>query len=108
MRRIDMAFIKADIGAVSNFEADSATAKTEFSDIKTDFADINSTLLSKWIGKGANAYKDETDDILERCGEISGTLEAIIEATAKIKQQYLDTDEALKAENLKAGEKKEE
>lgn len=102
-----MAFIKADIGAVSTFETDSSSAKEEFKSIQNDFKNVNSTLLAKWVGQGANAYKDETDDILERCGEIAGTLDAIIEATAKIKQQYLDTDEALKQENLKAGKQEE-
>ena len=50
-------FISADISKISKFEQDSADAIQEFDDIKETFNSINSTLLSKWKGEGADAYK---------------------------------------------------
>ena len=57
-------FISADIDKLLKFEADSADAIAEFDRIKTTFGTINSTLLVKWQGDGAGAYKTETDHIL--------------------------------------------
>ena len=50
-------FVSADTGAISKFMTDSETAIKEFDDIKAKFNDINATLLQKWKGEGANAYK---------------------------------------------------
>lgn len=70
-------FVSADIGKLEKFRADSAEAKTEFNSIKETFNSINSTLLSKWKGEGAEAYKFETDHILDNIGGIADVLDAI-------------------------------
>ena len=61
----DGGFVSADIGKISKFMSESAEAIHEFDAIKEKFNSINSTLLSKWKGEGAEAYKRETDHILE-------------------------------------------
>jgi uncharacterized protein YukE len=89
-------FISADIDKIEQFEKKSQEAITEFDAIKTKFNEINATLLSKWEGKGADAYKDETDHILEKIGGIKDILDGINNGIVKdIKDNYLKLDEQL-------------
>ncbi|MDR0514424.1 MAG: hypothetical protein LBG81_04600 [Coriobacteriaceae bacterium] len=90
------AFVSADIDKIVKFENDSTTAITEFNAIKTGFEDINTTLLSKWIGEGADSYKADTGHILEKIQDIQGILDEINNGVVKdIKEAYLSLDEAL-------------
>ena len=89
-------FVSADISKISKFEKDSAEAITEFNNIKDKFHSINSTLLNKWKGEGADAYKKETDHILENIGGIKDILDGINNSAVKdIKDNYLELDNAL-------------
>ena len=88
-------FVSADIGKIAIFERKSQEAITEFDAIIAKFNEINSTLLSKWEGAGADAYKNETDHILENIGGIRDILDAINNGVVKdIKDNYnkLDAD----------------
>ena len=90
------AFISADIGAISKFMTDSADAIKEFDAIKEKFESINSVLLSKWKGAGADAYKYETDHILENIGGIKDVLDGINNGAIKsIKDEYSKLDQEL-------------
>jgi uncharacterized protein YukE len=94
-------FISADIDKILKFETDSADAIAEFDRIKTTFDTINSTLLGKWQGDGADAYKTETDHILENIGGIKDTLDGINTTVLKdVKDSYLNLDEQLGAFNV--------
>lgn len=94
-------FISADISKISKFEEDSADAITEFDDIKEKFNSINSTLLSKWKGQGADAYRTETDHILENIGGIKDILDSINNGVVKdIKDNYLKLDNELAEFNM--------
>lgn len=89
-------FISADISKISKFEKDSADAITEFNNIKDKFNSINSTLLSRWEGAGATAYKSETDHILENIGGIKDILDSINNSVVKdIRENYSQLDEEL-------------
>ncbi len=101
-KEIHMAdFISADIDKILKFETDSADAIAEFDRIKTTFDTINSTLLGKWQGDGADAYKTETDHILENIGGIKDTLDGINTTVLKdVKDSYLNLDEQLGAFNV--------
>lgn len=88
-------FVSADIDKIALFESKSQEAITEFDAIKTKFNDINTTLLSKWTGAGAAAYKLETDHILEKIGGIKDVLDGInngIVKDAKDSYTQLDND----------------
>ena len=92
----DAAFVSADIDKIAIFERKSQEAITEFDDIKTKFGEINDTLLSKWIGEGADAYKHETDNILEKIGGVKDVLDGINNGVVKdVKDSYLKLDEEL-------------
>lgn len=92
----DGAFVSADIGKISKFMAESAEAITEFDAIKEKFNSINSTLLGKWKGEGADAYKRETDHILENIGGIKDVLDGMNnEAVKSIKDEYTRIDNEL-------------
>ena len=94
-------FISADISKIAKFEQDSAEAIAEFDDIKETFSQINSTLLSKWKGEGANIYKDEMDHIFENIGGIKDVLDSINNSAVKdIKDNYLQLDNQLAEFNL--------
>lgn len=96
----DVAFVSADIEKLAQFERDSAEAIREFNAIKTEFDNINSALLGKWKGEGADAYKNETDHILEKIGGIEDILKGINEGAVKdIKDNYMKLDEELGAFN---------
>lgn len=89
-------FIEADVTKLADFERDSAEVIKEFDAIKKEFDNINSTLLSKWDGKGAAAYKKETDHILEKVGGVESVLKEINEGVVKcIKDNYDALDEEL-------------
>ena len=89
-------FVSADIDKLVQFEKDSADAVREFNDIKRKFESINSTVLRNWEGEGAEAYKYETDHILEKIGSIEDVLKTINEGVIKdIKNNYLKLDEEL-------------
>ncbi len=90
------AFVKADIEAIESFETISAEAIQEFADIQQKFRDINSDLLNTWEGDGADAYKKETDHILENIGGIKDVLDSINSSVIKdIKDNYNKLDEDL-------------
>ena len=90
------AFVSADINKILQFEKKSAEAITEFNAIKDKFNSINSILLGKWKGEGADAYKYETDHILEKIGGIKDILDSINNGAVKdVKDNYLSLDEEL-------------
>lgn len=92
----DVKFVSADIDKLVQFEKDSEEAIKEFNAIKTEFENINSTLLKSWEGEGAEAYKNETDHILENIGSIEVILSTINEGVVKdVKDNYLQLDEEL-------------
>lgn len=92
----DGGFVSADIDKIAEFERKSQEAITEFNAIKTKFDDINAKLLGKWKGEGADAYKQETDHILENIGGIKDILDGINNGVVKdIKDSYLSLDEEL-------------
>lgn len=90
------AFVSADISALAKFMSDSEDAIREFDAIKDQFDAINATLLKKWKGAGANAYKQETDHILENIGGIKDVLDSINNGAVKtIRDEYSKLDEQL-------------
>jgi len=90
------AFIEADIGKLESFVSGSQDAITEFDAIKQEFNDINSRLLSNWKGAGADAYKYETDHILENLSGIRDTLTEINEGViSDIIENYNSLDDSL-------------
>ena len=92
----DNLFVSADIGKIEQFERDSAEVIREFNAIRTEFEDINSTLLRNWQGEGADAYKDETDHVLEKIGGLEDVLKAINESVFNdIKEIYTNLDNEL-------------
>ena len=89
-------FISADICAIAKFMTDSEEAIREFTDIKDTFNEINKTLLAKWQGAGASAYRYETDHILENIGGIKDVLDGINNGAVKsIRDEYSKLDEQL-------------
>lgn len=92
----DGVFVSADIGKISKFMSESAEAISEFDAIKEKFNSINTTLLSKWKGQGAEAYKKETDHILENIGGIKDVLDGMNnDAVKSIKEEYTKLDNEL-------------
>lgn len=89
-------FVLADIEKLVQFEKDSADAIKEFNAIKEQFENINATLLRNWEGEGADAYKYETDHILEKIGGIEDVLKTINEGVLKdVKDNYMKLDDEL-------------
>ncbi|MBR1391333.1 MAG: hypothetical protein IJ567_07830 [Lachnospiraceae bacterium] len=89
-------FVSADIEKLVQFAADSENAVREFNAIKEQFRNVNATLLSKWKGEGADAYRYETDHILEEIGGIEEVLKSINEEVLKdIKEAYVTLDDQL-------------
>lgn len=89
-------FVSVDISKISKFERDSAEAIAEFGQIKKDFESINAALLGKWKGKGADAYRQETDHILEKIGGIKDVLDSINDSVVKdIRECYQQLDNDL-------------
>ena len=92
----DAAFVSADIDKIAQFEEKSQQAIAEFDEIKAKFDEINATLLGQWKGEGADAYKLETDHILEKIGSIKDILDGINNGVVKdVKDNYLSLDEEL-------------
>lgn len=90
------AFVSADIGKIAEFERKSQEVITEFDAIKTKFNGINATLLGKWKGEGADAFKKETDHILENIGGIKDILDGLNNGVVKdIKDNYIKLDTEL-------------
>ncbi len=97
-------FVSADISKIADFENKSQDVIKEFAEIKKEFNRINTDLLKTWKGAGANAYKYETDNILEKIGSVETVLNAINESAVKdIRQTYSDVDEELGEYNRNAG-----
>lgn len=97
---MDSLFISADIEKLNQFERESAEAISEFKSIKEEFENVNATLLKTWQGAGANAYKNETDHILEKIGGIEDVLKSINESVIKdIRAAYTKLDEELAEHN---------
>lgn len=97
-------FISADTSKISDFQNKSKEVIKEFGDIKKEFNRINCDLLKTWQGAGADAYKYETENILEKIGSIENVLNAINESTVKdIREQYSKVDEELGEYNKNAG-----
>ena len=88
-------FVSADIGQMERFISESANAITEFEAIKTKFGDINTALLGKWQGEGSDAYRFETDHILEKIGSIKDVLDGISASITDIKDSYNNLDAEL-------------
>ncbi len=89
-------FVSADIGKITKFMSESEAAIAEFDAIKDEFNSINSTLLSKWKGQGADAYKKETDHILDNIGGIKDVLDSMNNETVKsIVDEYTRADNEL-------------
>lgn len=89
-------FVSADIQAIAKFMKDSEEVITEFDRIKNQFNAINKDLLKKWEGEGADAYKYETDHILENIGGIKDVLDGINNSAVKsIRDEYSKLDEEL-------------
>ncbi len=89
----ESAFVIADIEKIVKFEESSEEAINEFNAIKEKFNDINTTLLNKWKGEGKDAYKKESDHILENIGGIKDVLDAINNGVVKdAKEAYLKLD----------------
>jgi uncharacterized protein YukE len=94
------AFVSADIDKLADFEKRSKEAIIEFDSIIRKFNQINTDLRGKWKGEGSNAYKYETDHILENIGGIKDVLDAINNSAVKdTKDAYLNLDEQLGAFN---------
>lgn len=92
----DGMFKSADTAKIAEFEKQSAEAIREFADIKKEFEKINGDLLVAWKGAGANAYKYETDHILEKIGSVEDVLNAINESVVRdIRSTYSEADEQL-------------
>jgi len=92
----DGAFVSADIGKIAQFQSKSEKVIAEFNAIKAKFEEINSTMLKSWEGVGADAYKKETDHILEKIGSIKDILEAInTSVVMDIKDYYTELDNEL-------------
>lgn len=95
------AFIEADIGKLEEFVSGSEDIVKRFSDLKEEFKIINSDLLSKWKGAGADAYKYETDHILENVQNVEDELKEMCEGViSDIIKAYNDLDEELNSINL--------
>lgn len=94
------AFVSADTAKISEFESQSAEVIREFAAIKEEFETINGELLGAWKGAGANAYKTETDHILEKIGSVEDVLNAINESVVKdIRSTYSEADNQLEEFN---------
>lgn len=89
-------FKSADTNKIAKFQEESKKACAEFKAIKKEFQHINKELLSGWKGVGADAYKYETDHILEKIGSVDDVLEMINNSAVKdIRDNYSKLDDDL-------------
>lgn len=89
-------YVSADITAIARFMEQSPEVIKEFDAIKEKFNSINGELLKNWKGDGAEAYKYETDHILENIGGIKDILDGINNSAIKsIRDEYSKLDEEL-------------
>ncbi len=92
----DSVFKSVDITKIAAFINKAPGLVDEFEKIKEDFNNVNSELLAIWVGEGADEYKQETDHILEKIGDLKTTIEAINSTTlADIRKQFSDADNEL-------------
>ena len=97
-------FVSADIDRIDQFKAKSQEAITEFNAIKTEFGEINTTLLAAWEGEGAEEYQLKADHILERIGNIQCVLDEINNGiVADIRDSYNKLDDELGQFNATLG-----
>ncbi len=93
-------FVSADTIKIGDFEKQSTEAIEEFNKIMEEFKRINRELLDSWKGAGADAYKYETDNILEKIESLDNVLNAINGSAVKdIRKSYSDLDEELGKKN---------
>lgn len=86
-------FVSADISKIARFQEESENKAKEFDSIIETFKSINETLLNNWKGEGAEAYRYETDNILENIGGIRDVLKSINEGVImQVKDIYLELD----------------
>ena len=89
-------FKSADTSKIAKFQEESKKACAEFKAIKKEFQRINKESLSGWKGVGADAYKYETDHILEKIGSVDDVLEMINNSAVKdIRDNYSKLDDDL-------------
>lgn len=68
----------------------------EFENIKIAFNEINQTLLGSWVGEGADEYRKEAENILEKIGDLGLVLNEITSGTIKdLREAYSKCDEDL-------------
>ena len=92
----DAVFKKVDTTKIGEFIDKSPALVEEFENIKKDFNSINETLLGQWKGEGAKEYKQETDHILEKIGDLKAVIDEINNSTIKdIRKQFSDVDNDL-------------
>jgi uncharacterized protein YukE len=92
----DSKFVSVDTSKITKFKNDSKDAIKEFKEIKKEFKRINKELLAAWEGEGAEAYKFETDNILEKIKSVDDVLDAINNgAVSEIRQSYSDMDDEM-------------
>ena len=89
-------FVLADIEKLKSFMEESEEAVREYGRIRKKFEEVNEKLLDKWKGQGADAYKLETDHIMENVMGIEEVLKGINEGVLKdIREYYEQLDEQL-------------
>lgn len=100
-------FIEADVEKLQTFVTESQDLVNVFNNIKLEFEDINTRLLSIWEGAGAEAYKQEAEHILENVGGLEENLKEMNENVLQtIIDNYskLDDDLAEFNKNPSSGE----
>ncbi len=96
---INKNFVSADTTKIAEFEKQGKEAIKEFNKIKEEFGRINGDLLAVYKGVGADAYKYETDNILEKIGSVKDVLNAITESMSGIRSTYSEFDDELGESN---------
>ena len=92
---INKNFVSADTTKIAEFEKQGKEAIKEFNKIKEEYGD----LLAVYKGVGADAYKYETDNILEKIGSVEDVLNAITESMSGIRSTYSEFDDELGESN---------
>ncbi|MEE1304827.1 MAG: WXG100 family type VII secretion target [Agathobacter sp.] len=89
-------FNSADIEKIATFINESDNIKTEFEEIIKEFKRINKDLLASWKGEGADAYKKETDHILEKIDSVDTVLDELTTGViTDIRDNYSELDRQL-------------